>query len=322
MIRSSQWVVVLGIWLSMEGVGVRMDTPLGDFSPAVLQKWVEKQVASGPRIPGSGGHKKVQRWILEQLKEQADIVYTIPAVFKSPVDGKEYSLVNILGRFRKDARVRVVIGTHYDTRPWADYDLNPRWRGKPVPGANDGASGVAVLLALAHRLKHSSQVSIGVDLAFFDGEELGSYENADTFSAGSKAFAQWVKDGNLHLPHPQKGIIIDMVGDKEWSFYPEPYSRASAPALIEEIWALARELNIPGFLPSNPDMPGITDDHVSLIRLGIPTILLLDDEYPYWHTTADTTDKISGKSLALMARLLYTWLKNQNPELEVSNPVP
>ncbi|MBI3579516.1 MAG: M28 family peptidase, partial [Ignavibacteriales bacterium] len=192
----------------------------------------------------------------------------------------------------------------WDTRLWADQDPNPANRNKPMLGANDGASGVAVLLEIARLLKQSPP-QIGIDIVLFDGEDLGKTGNPESFSAGAKYFANNKAPGF----HPRFGINLDMVGDKVLEIPREINSDRYAPDVMNVIYSTAKELNIPQF--SNSIGEEIIDDHLPLNNIGIRTVDLIDFNYPdrsnkYWHTLADTPDKCSEESLAAVGQVLIT----------------
>lgn len=261
---------------------------------------LEQQCALGPRYPGSPGHVAVQRYIAGKLEEFGARVTRQPfeAVLST---GDTLRLVNIVGSYRPDARKRILLGAHYDTRPRADRDPDPANRAKPILGANDGASGVAVLLELA-RLLSLAEPSVGVDLVFFDGEDWGEEGNTADYLLGSRRHAK-----GLGVRRPAAMILLDMVGERDSRIPIEGYSAAASPALCARIFGIARSLRIPNFVQAQG--ASIIDDHLPFIQAGIPAIDLIDFEYPYWHTLADTPDKCSSESLAAVGSVLvrYIW---------------
>jgi glutaminyl-peptide cyclotransferase len=255
---------------------------------------VVTQVSFGPRTPGSGGHARVQEWMRSELSA---------AGWDSRVQSTErlgHPVQNIIA-YRGDERPQVILGAHYDTRMFADNDPDPSKRLEPVPGANDGASGVAILLELARVLP---QDSLPVWLVFFDAEDNGRIEGWD-WILGSQAF---VEDLDFY---PEAAVIVDMIGDADQNIYIE---RNSNPALVEEIWGVAAEL---GYAQSFIPTPkySILDDHTPFLQAGIPAVDIIDFDYPYWHTTQDTVDKVSAKSLEIVGRTLQEWLarRSQTP---------
>ncbi|MFQ5823301.1 MAG: DUF4910 domain-containing protein [bacterium] len=210
-------------------------------------------------------------------------------------------MTNIIASFAPEKNERILLCAHWDTRPWADQDPDLENRDKPILGANDGASGVAVLLEVAKTIQ-ISEPKFGVDIIFFDGEDAGLPGQTDSYALGSQYFA---KNKDFHY-HPQFGILLDMVGDKDLQIYQEENSLEYAPQIVEKVWNKAQRLELQAFIPT----PGyeVTDDHMPLLRAGIPCIDLIDFNYDYWHTLEDTPDKCSPESLAQVGQLLLSLL--------------
>jgi len=246
-------------------------------------------------------------YLLSELRKHADAV--TPQEFQGTDGSKRYQLTNIIASFNLPATDRVLLCAHWDSRPWADQDPLPANRKKPVPGANDGASGVAVLLELA-RLFHGQKPPVGVDIVLFDGEDLGHGGDFSGYAQGSKYFAEH-KGQSFN---PRFGILLDMVGKKDISIPREQNSTSYAPSVVDYVWSLAARLASSGRIDprSFTDAPGpsVYDDHVPLNQAGIPAIDLIDFDYPSWHTVNDTPDKCSPQSLAsvgnLLAAVVYT----------------
>ncbi len=272
------------------------------FDGASAFAFLEEQCAIGPRYPGSPGHEAIRRYIERKLEEYGASVTRQPfeAVLST---GDTLRLVNIVGSYRPDARERILIGAHYDTRPRADRDPDPANRAKPILGANDGASGVAVLLELA-RLCSRAEPPVGVDLVFFDGEDYGEEGRTEDYLLGSRRYAK-----SLGARRPAAVIIVDMVGERDSRIPIEGYSAAASPALCARIFGIARSLGVPNFVQKAG--PSIIDDHLPFIHAGVPAIDLIDFEFPQWHTLADTPDKCSGESLAAVGAVLvrFVWEK-------------
>jgi Zn-dependent M28 family amino/carboxypeptidase len=197
---------------------------------------------------------------------------------------------NVLGRFNLGAPTRILFLAHWDTRPKADgpKSSDPN---APVPGANDGGSGVAVLLAIADALR-ALPPTTGVDLLLVDGEDYGIFAEKDDVLVGSKYFADHPPDG----PTPRYAILFDLVGDLNQRFPKEGNSLIGAPDVVKEVWDAARQIGY-GHVFVNATGQAIIDDHVPLQQAGIPAINIIDFDYPYWHTPEDTIDKISAASL-------------------------
>ena len=201
---------------------------------------------------------------------------------------------NIVAK-RSEASPQIILGAHYDTRIYADYDPNPENVLKPVPGANDGASGVAVLLELARTLPEDTAE---VWLVFFDAEDNGSIEGWD-WILGSREF---VANNSIQ---PEAAIIVDMIGDADLNIYKEMNSN---PELTDSIWAVAKALGYESkFIPEYKH--SMLDDHTPFVQAGIPAVDIIDFDYPHWHTTRDTLDKVSALSLERVGRVLEVFLE-------------
>jgi len=276
----------------------RSEPPAFDGASAFV--FLREQCDMGPRYPGSPGHAEIRRYLLERLAASGASVTQQPfeAVLTT---GDTLRLVNIVGSYRPEARKRILLGAHYDTRPRADRDPDRAGRARPILGANDGGSGVAVLLEIA-RLLAASKPSVGVDLVFFDGEDWGEEGNTADYLLGSRRYAK-----SLGGRAPAAAIVIDMVGERDSRIPVEGFSAAASPALCARIFGIARTLRVPNFVQSRG--ASIIDDHLPFIQAGIPAIDLIDFEYPHWHTLADTPDKCSGESLAAVGSVLvrYVW---------------
>lgn len=257
---------------------------------------IEFQMSLGPRIPGTQAHSQVVDWITAELIKfgwEVDIQQD---------EIMEQSVINIVGKQGGDYEIGepwTIIGAHYDTRIYADQDPDPEKRGQPVPGANDGASGVAVLLELARTLP--SDTGRHIWLVFFDAEDNGNIAGWD-WILGSRAFVQSLNS------KPDAAIIVDMIGDADLNIYQE---RGSDLELSAEIWTVAEELGFSQFIPTLKYH--ILDDHVPFLEAGIRAVDIIDFDYPYWHTTHDTTDKISATSLEAVGETLRVWLLRANP---------
>jgi Zn-dependent M28 family amino/carboxypeptidase len=189
---------------------------------------------------------------------------------------------------------RVLIATHYDTRSTADQDQDQSRRDQPINGANDGGSGVAVLLEIA-MLWQEQPPPIGVDLIFFDGEDFGRGADLDDYFLGSKAY---VRDFPNY--RPRWGIVIDMVGDASLDIRKERDSLARAPEVVERIWNAAARVRSSGIIDERGGL--LYDDHTAFLEKGIPVVLVIDFRYPWFHTTADTIEKCSADSLGQVGR--------------------
>ncbi|HEV2147879.1 MAG TPA: M28 family peptidase [Longimicrobiaceae bacterium] len=265
---------------------------------------LRRQVAFGPRVPGTEGHAAQLRWMREYLAERADTVIEQPFTHTTR-SGQTLRMTNLFARFRPEAQERVLLIAHWDTRPTADEARNPAERGTPIPGANDGASGTAVLLELAEMFRQSPP-PIGVDLLLVDGEDYGP--TGDDMYLGARHFAASLPPGY----RPFYGILLDMVGDQNPRFPVEGYSQQFAPEVVQRVWGLAREMGYGDVFVNERGGP-IEDDHVPLNRAGIRTIDIIDFEYGpgnrFWHTPQDVPENTSAESLRIVgevvAELIY-----------------
>ena len=254
---------------------------------------VQTQVAFGSRVPGTDGHAQVQKWIGDELVKAGWQV----EVQKSEALG--HPVQNIVAK-RSDQPPQIVIGAHYDTRMFADNDPDPAQHKNYVPGANDGASGVAVLLELARSLPKET---VPVWLVFFDTEDNGNIEGWD-WILGSREF---VKNNPIQ---PRAVIVVDMIGDADLNIYKE---RNSNPGLTDEIWAVAKGLGYENkFIPEYKY--SMIDDHTPFLEAGLPAVDLIDFDYPYWHTVQDTPDKVSAESLRAVGVTLRFWVMQQSTQ--------
>ena len=289
--------------------------PKTAFSGEQALAYARAQVDFGPRVPGTEGHRRTGDWIVARMRERADTVVEQRWTHVTQ-RGDSLAMRNIFARFRPALEQRVLYVAHWDTRPVADRDRNLGARQMPIPGANDGASGVALLIALADVLKKTPP-SVGLDLLFVDGEDYGSFDDPNTPDVliGARYFAE-------HLPsaeyRPLFGVLWDMIGDRDLNIYQEQNSVQAAPEVVQRVWQTAKELGYEDyFVPEVID--AITDDHVPLIKKGLRVIDVIDIDYGppienggprpaanYHHTMQDTMDKISARSLQIVGDVATT----------------
>ena len=264
-----------------------------EFNGHTAFTYVEQQMAFGPRIPNTPGHEKMGDWLLTTLRARADTV-AVQDFRWTTRKGANLHMRNFFARFRPQATDRVLFLAHWDTRPFADKSQNLGQQRMPVPGANDGASGVAVLLGLADVLK-AAPPTIGVDLLFVDGEDYGDFNDSTETLIGTRYFAKHQPPGYTTL----YAVLLDMVGDKDLQFYQEGYSMSAAPEVVQRVWQTAERLGYSKvFIPRAGQT--LIDDHVPLQQAGIRAIDVIDFDFPYHHTTEDTIDKVSAESLQIV----------------------
>jgi len=272
-------------------------------------EYLVAQCDFGPRNPGSDGYYACMDFMVKELEGYADEIILQDFSYVEQKYRKKYNLVNIIARFNPDAQFQTMISCHWDTRPWADSEEDRKDRNQPIIGANDGASGVAVLLELA-RIMADNPPPIGVNIVFFDGEDMGIPGENETYCQGSRFFAK-----NLPIPKPYEAINLDMVGDKQLHLPVEKYSLEFHPKLVRYLWKRARELDLEAF-DITPQY-AIYDDHVPLyVEAGIPSVNLIDFKYPnpyanFWHTMDDIPENCSEESLGQVGKLMVDYLYNR-----------
>jgi len=256
-----------------------------------------------PRVLGSDDRAQGLNVLTHRLTQGGATVVVQPFTGFDPLDGRTMPLANLFGVVRPEAPRQFVLATHFDVRPWAESDPDPTRRDQPIPGANDGTSGVVVLLALLPRLVDALPSDVGFTIVLFDGEELGRPEHGG-YCAGSTHFAAHPQDAPPSILRASFGIVLDMVGDAELNIAKEAHSTTQNPALVEAIWRTAASLGERSFIDATYPH-AILDDHVLLSRAGIPSVLLIDYDYDAWHTHADALDRVCGESMASVARVVF-----------------
>ena len=265
-----------------------------------------KQCEFGPRNPGSIGHQQFSKYLEEFLNEIDNEIIVQNFKYKEHITSKMQNGKNFIIQFNKESNERLLIGAHWDTRSISDEETELDKRELPVLGANDGASGTAVLMELALVFKDNPP-PMGVDLVFFDAEDVGISGQPKTFAMGSEYFSK-----NLPIKKPKNAIIVDMVGDKNLKIPIERFSYKTNPDLVKELWSLAEELDLEAF---NYTLGyEIYDDHVPLWENAqIPAIDIIDFDYPnlfynYWHTQNDVVENCSPQSLQQVGTLLLNYI--------------
>jgi hypothetical protein len=272
--------------------------------------YLQEICAIGPRVSGSAGMKQQLRLLREHFAKLGGHVRFQPFMAPNPRGGEKVQLVNMIIEWHPEKKERVLLCAHFDTRPIPDRDPNPAARREGTfVGANDGASGAALLMELGHLMK-SLDVRYGVDFVLFDGEEF-VYNERDPYFLGSENFARmYVKEPPEHKY--RWGVLLDMVGDADLQIYQERLSvswRDTRP-LVAQIWGTAQRLGVHEFVAQPKHT--VQDDHLPLRQIAkIPTCDVIDFDYPAWHTTADVPQNCSGESLAKVGWVLLEWLKMQ-----------
>lgn len=322
------WVMLMGAAISLGACGSKTTADSGGNAEAgsrvlrgpveadadSLYGFVAAQVGFGPRVPGSEAHEACRGYIADRLTSYG--VDTV-AVQTAPVttwEGKRHTAYNILGRVNPEAKERILLLAHYDTRPWADEDPREENRATPIDGANDGGSGVAVLLEIARKLHEAPLDSLGVDLLFVDLEDSGQSGAGDDRS-WCLGVQEWVKS----MPYtsgdtPRFGVLLDMVGGKDAIFHREHISQSYAKSVVDKIWALAAASGYSNRFPNS--MGGsVIDDHLHINQAGIPCVDIIEsyNQYtgsfnPTWHTTADNLASIDRETLKAVTQVVLNLL--------------
>jgi glutaminyl-peptide cyclotransferase len=267
--------------------------------------YLESICALGPRMSGTAGMAKQQELIRKhfdkldlKVREQSFSARQLSQ--KAPV-----AMTNLIVSAHPDRNRRIIICSHYDTRPIADQENDPRkWR-EPFVSANDGGSGVAFLMELAHHLK-DLKLNVGVDLVFFDGEEYVFEPRRDRYFFGSEHFAaEWKK--SKRQPAYVAAVLLDMIAGKNPKFPVEGHSWFKDPDLCRDIWRTAAEVRATAFKDQLYDR--ILDDHLALQNAGIPALDIIDFSYPHWHRLSDRPENCAPDGLLQVAKVLTTWMQ-------------
>ena len=280
--------------------------------------FVENQVKFGPRVPNSEAHVACGNYLTSELKRFGAQVYEQEATLTA-YNGTQLKAKNIIGSYNPENSKRVLLFAHWDSRPYADHDKDPANHKKPIDGADDGASGVGVLLEMARQFSIKSP-AIGIDIIFFDAEDYGTPEFVKEYKENTWCLGAqfWAKNPHVKGYKADFGILLDMVGAKNASFFKEATSMRYAPQVVEEVWSTARDLGYGKFF-INAEGGAITDDHQYVI-LGrnIPCIDIIytdpesDNGFgPHWHTQNDTMDNIDRETLKAVGQTVLQVVYNQ-----------
>lgn len=256
----------------------------------------------GHRYYGAPKRAEAIEMLETELKRHTDAVFTQTFEATEQQTNVTYELTNIIGRFNKQAEVRILLGSHYDTRLWAEEDADPALRNNPIMGANDGTSGVAAILALLKAVSKSPAFAdIGIDAVFFDGEEFGRPTISD-YCKGSIYFANHIREVYPDKL-PKAAVVLDMIAEKNVFLPREGTSNRDHSKWVNDlIWRVGKRVS-PKTFSDKVGIP-IFDDHAPLKRLGIPSVLMIDLDYPEWHTHRDTLDRVDAKSLDIVGTVL------------------
>jgi glutaminyl-peptide cyclotransferase len=282
---------------------LRLRAAVGFGGTNALQ-YLQKALTFGTRIPGSPGHVATGDWIVAEMRARGATV-TEQRWTHTLKGGKPLPMRNIIAQWNPAATQRVLYVTHWDTRPKAESSQLESDKAKPIIGANDGTSGIALLLGIGDALK-SQPPTVGVDLVFVDGEDFGEFNptEVDVF-IGSQYFA-------AHLPAPGYkplfAVVWDMIGDRSLQIFQEQLSVDFAPEVVARVWRQAESLGYAGFFIPQPKYT-VRDDHVALQAVGIRAIDVIDIDYPYHHTVDDTADKVSVESLQVVGTVALSLIR-------------
>jgi len=281
-----------------------LDVTPPSFDGERAMQYLIDQVDFGPRVPGSTASQTCREFIKVHFDSLGFSIDSQSFMFLDPYSLTDTPLVNLIASFTatEDEAPSIVLMAHYDSRPRTDYAVDKSLLDQPIDGANDGASGVAVLMEIGN-LFAETPPPCNVDIVMSDGEDWGKPRDHDHYLLGARHFSAQGIRGKYDI-----GLVVDLIGDANQEIYREKYSQRFNPELNDLVWNTASELNITTFLDSTKHT--VLDDHIPLNVGGIPTIVIIDFDYPYWHTEFDTPDKCSAESLEnvgrVLAKIIYT----------------
>jgi hypothetical protein len=267
--------------------------------------YLEALCAIGPRISGTEGMAKQQELLKKHFEDLGATVELQKFTARQKSQEQPVEMANLIVSWNPERERRVILCSHYDTRPIADQEPNPRKWHDPFVSANDGGSGVALLMELGHAMK-DLKTEVGVDFVFFDGEEYIFDPHGDRYFLGSERFASEYRKNKPKFKYTA-AILLDMIGGKNARFPIESNSWFQAAVVVKEVWGIAGDLKAPAFQAA--EGPTVEDDHVALSRGGIPAIDIIDFSYQHWHRLSDVPENCSGASLEQVARVLSVWLQ-------------
>jgi glutaminyl-peptide cyclotransferase len=284
----------------------RDEPPPREFDGAAAFGYIERQLEFGHRTPGTEGHRRMAAWLDSTVRQKADSVITQRWIHVT-TKGDSLPLQNVIARFNPGAQKRILFLAHWDTRPTADGPQSPD-SSAAVMGANDGASGVALLLGVADVLTRAPpDPALGVDLLFTDGEDYADFTDTPTdVLIGSRYYAAHQPPG----PKPLYAVLYDLVADKDLQIYQEGNSVTGAPEVVNLVWDVARDLGYGKIFVDTPKHV-LIDDHLELQKVGIRAIDVVDFDYAAWHTPYDTIDKVSGESLQIVGDVAVALVRRE-----------
>ena len=299
--RPSPWLLLSLVPL----LACRDRTPhVREFDGATALRYIETQVAFGPRVPGTQAHQAMGAWLDSLLRTRGDTVLQQRWEHVTTA-GDTLPLVNFLVRYNPGAEKRILFLAHWDSRPTADGPTS-RDSTVPVPGANDGGSGVALLLGVSDVLERQPP-GIGVDLLFVDGEDYGDFTaTPQDVLIGSRHYAANQAPGAA----PMYAVLFDLVADRELQIFQEGNSLIGAPEVVNLVWDTAKDLGHGGVFVASPRHT-LIDDHLELQKVGLRAIDVVDFDYPAWHTPEDTIDKVSAASLQIVGDVAVALIRRE-----------
>lgn len=303
-------LLIASVLLLCSADGIVQGEPRGQFNGEQAFSYLETICGLGPRISGTKEMQQLQSLLEKHFSDLGGTVRYQEFDAAHPQTGKPVRMRNMVVQWNPEASRRILLCSHYDTRPFPDREPTPALRMKPFLGANDGGSGVAVLMELAHHMEAAGPLlksrQLGVDFIFFDGEEL-VYAQGDKYFWGSEFFAREYRD---HPPQGWRyvnGVLLDMVGGASATFYMEVNSLRLAPDVTRDFWAVAKQAGVKDFVARRKHE--VLDDHLALNQIaGIPTCDVIDFDYPHWHRRNDLPAACSAQTLGKVGRVLLAWV--------------